>query len=102
MKTKNQSTREDTAWHGVFENLPYYADKVVDENGKSVTKRVPITYRVREVKHTTIVDGEDIYTILDDYDEFPGNNNYNYTVIYDDTIHFPLPANLMLFQKIIN
>lgn len=88
---QKQSTREDAPWHGVFENLPYYADKVVDENGKSVTKRVPVTYRVREVKHT-IVDGEDIYTILDDYDEFPGSNNYNYMVIYDDTIHFPSPG----------
>ncbi len=94
-------------WHGFFENLPYYINEVryedkpkLDGYGKpvfddkgnpimenvAVTKGIPITYRVREVRQNA--DGG--YTILtDNYSNLPGLNGYNYTVTYEDIKKFP-------------
>ena len=96
---------ESNQWKGVFSDLPYYADKtfieevkddkgntVLDENGnpitKTITKRVPITYRVREV----IVGSDGKLTVLEDNGNIlPGSpgTNYKYMVTYTDENVFP-------------
>ena len=80
-------TREYAPWKGVFENLPYYADKVeTDANGETVTTRVPVTYRVCEVRQ----DADGKYTVLtDDGSILPGSNGCNYIVTYKTEKEFP-------------